>query len=457
MGKRIKRAKKPLRSLAILEERSAIPSLSSRAKPSQPKGRKTKITAKEKERLRRTALKAEADGTADIKTTDVSSLHDAWGAEEAEPSLPGGYGEEAVVKRKIKAPETLERQRELRRAVDSAQLAAELPRAGVSYNPSAPAHAALIDEAVQQEMERLAAEERLEKEIAARGGVVDALKGQDDWIGDEVVQGMRIGRGDGVALEDDEEESEPEVEAYKPKPTKRKTQAQRNKAARAKAQLLAEREEANRRRIEKHIGAAKSMSKSVAAKAREAEEAARQRKLAAALRERAGFAGGEKVGKHRVQKGSVAVQLGEDLAESLRQVKVSSVDAEPSVCCANPSPRATSSRTASSRCSVAHSSSLVCPSCPRSASSRSRSTRSSRGSGSSKPLRQHAVGSAQTSAEEGIMGCAFGHTVHRQASRGRQRHCCRTVYVRFLDGIYIATTHTCSMAFQCQVQSAAQW
>lgn len=319
MGKRLKRTKKPLRSLAILDERSAIPSLTSRT--SKPKVLKTpKISGREKARLRKTALKAEANGTASIKATDVSSLRDAWEAEEAAQTLPGGYGDEAIVKRAIKTPETLERQRELRRAVDAAQLDAELPRAGISYNPSAPAHAALIEAAVAEEMGKLAAEERVDAEIAARGGVVEARRGVDDF-GDDVVGGMRIGRGDG---DDDEDSDDEDGEGgFKPKQTKRKTQAQRNKAARAKAALLAEREEANRRRIERHVGAARSMSKSVAAKERQAEEDARQRKMAAKARERAGFAGGEKIGKHRVQKSSVAVQLGDDLAESLRQVKVS--------------------------------------------------------------------------------------------------------------------------------------
>jgi nucleolar protein 53 len=313
---RRKREKKPLRSLAVLHERSAVPSLTSRAKPAaEPK----KISSAEKKRLRRTALKAESDGTAaaSMKATDTASLRDPWAAEK-KLSLPGGWGDEGVVKVQPKTPETLARQRDLRRAVDAAQLAAELPRAGVSYNPSAPAHAALLEEAIAEEMGLLAAEEREEADIAARGSVVQN-RTTDDFA-DDMVGGMRIGRGDGV---EEDSESEGEEEGFKPKPTKRKTQAQRNKAARAKALLLAEREEAQRRKMERHVGAARAMSKSVAARAREVEQAAQQRRAAAAARERLGYAGGEKVGKHRVQKGAVAVQLGEDLAESLRQVKVS--------------------------------------------------------------------------------------------------------------------------------------
>ncbi|GMK58751.1 hypothetical protein CspeluHIS016_0601930 [Cutaneotrichosporon spelunceum] len=314
---RRKREKKPLRSLAVLHERSAVPSLTSRAKPAAaPK----KVSSAEKKRLRRTALKAEANGTAalSMKATDTASLHDPWVAEKV-AGLPGGWGDEGVVKIKPKAPETLTRQRELRRTVDATQLDAELPRAGVSYNPSAPAHAALLEEAIAEEMGILAAEERVDAEVAARGGVVEAMRGVDDF-GEDMVGGMRIGRGD-AEDEDEDESSEEEEEGSKPKQTKRKTQAQRNKAARAKAALLAEREEAVRRRMERHVGAARAMSKSVARKQRETEEKAMQRRAAATARERLGFAGGEKIGKHRVQKSAVAVQLGEDLAESLRQVK----------------------------------------------------------------------------------------------------------------------------------------
>ncbi|CAK9786988.1 P60-like protein [Cutaneotrichosporon oleaginosum] len=312
---RRKREKKPLRSLAILHERSAVPSLTSRAKPAAaPK----KISSAEKKRLRRTALKAEANGTpsASIKVIDTETLADPW-VTEKQLSLPGGWGNEGVVKVKPKTPETLARQRELRRAVDAAQLAAELPRAGVSYNPSAPAHAALLEEAIAEEMDTLAAEERVQAEIEARGGVVDALRKNQD--GEDMVAGMRIGGGEGE--DESEEEEDEDAEGFKPKPTKRKTQAQRNKAARAKALRLAEREDAIRRKMERHVGAARALSKSVAAKERAAELAAQQRRAAAAARERLGHAGGEKIGKHRVQKAPVAVQLGEDLAESLRQVK----------------------------------------------------------------------------------------------------------------------------------------
>lgn len=326
VGERLRRKKekKPLRSLAVLNERSAVPSLTSRSKKIETAPKK--LSGREKARLRKMALKSEAEAgrEANVKATDVSSLHDAWGKKEAFKSLPGGWGDEGVIKPKVKAPETLTRQRALRRAVDQAQLDAELPRAGVSYNPSADAHQALLEEAITQEMGLLAAEEREEAEIAARGGTVQARKGQDDF-GEDMVGGMRV-----ELVEDEDEDEDEKEEAYKPKPTKRKTQAQRNKAARAKAALLEAREEANRRRMERHVGAAKSMSKSVAAKAREAEEAAHQRRAAAKARERAGFAGGEKIGKHRVQKAHVAVQLGEDLAESLRQIKVSRSEPEES-------------------------------------------------------------------------------------------------------------------------------
>lgn len=392
MAKRMKREKKPLRSLAILNERSALPAFTARAAPAP--ACKPKLSGKEKARLRRIAGRTE-DGSADVRKTSVASLHDAWVAAPAQEGLLGGFGDEAVIKHNVKTPETLQKLREERRALIEAQLEAELPVAGVSYNPAAEAHAALMKKALEEELALLKKEEREAKRIETLGEVIVSRRENDNEFSETVVGGMKVGRGDGFEEESEEEEEDGEG-GYKPKPTKRKTQAQRNKAARAKAKLLEARAAAERKKTEQAILAAKKINKDVEARQKAAAEAARLRKLAAEERARPAFEGGEKIGKHRVEKGAVAVQLGEDLAESLRQVKVSA-----SVCpallgasncvvrhlqsldSANPSPRATSSRTASCRCKNARSSSPVCGSCRRSACSRSSSTRSTGGRSSS--------------------------------------------------------------------------
>ncbi|RSH78038.1 uncharacterized protein EHS24_002493 [Apiotrichum porosum] len=313
------RTKKPLRSLAILAERSAVPSLASRV--AAPKPPKVSVTAAEKARMRRVARRTVDDSTsADVKAVGTATT-DAWARAAPQKGLAGGFGDEGVIVHKVKAPITLAKQRAMRFANVRAQDADELPTAGVSYNPAAAAHAALIATALQEEQERLAKEDKEAQEIETLGQVVEGRRANADT--EDMVNGMRIGRADGVPLDasdDDDDEAEAE-DAFRPKQTKRKTQAQRNKSLRAREAKEAAKHEATRKKMEKHVAAAKAFSKSAEARNKAHAESARQRKAAAEARERAGFTGGEKVGRHRVGKKAVEVQLGEDLAESLRQLK----------------------------------------------------------------------------------------------------------------------------------------
>jgi hypothetical protein len=48
------------------------------------------------------------------------------------------------------------------------------------------------------------------------------------------------------------------------------------------------------------------------------------RRAALEAKQLVGYQGGEKIGKHKVLSGNVDVQLGEDLSENMREVKVSS-------------------------------------------------------------------------------------------------------------------------------------
>ncbi|TXT04855.1 hypothetical protein VHUM_03938 [Vanrija humicola] len=314
--KRKVKAKKPLRSLAVLQERSAVPSLTARtAAPAKI------ITAKEKNRMRRIARRTiDATSSADVHKTDTSELTDAWESKAAPPTPAGGFGAEGMFTPKVKAPITIARQRAIRYEAIQSQRADELPVTGTSYNPAAEAHAALIGEAVEEELGRLGAEKKAEDEVAVLGQVVDSRRATERVNTDDFVDGMKVGRGDGVADDEDEDASDPDAPAPK-KPTKRKTQAQRNKALRARAAAQAAKDEKIRKKLERETAAAKLFSKTAEERRQAAEDAAKLRKVAAAQRERLGFTGGEKIGKHRVAKGAVTVQLGEDLAESLRQVK----------------------------------------------------------------------------------------------------------------------------------------
>lgn len=374
VAQRMRRAHKPLRSLAVLSERSAVPSLTSRVNSSSASSlHKLKLSPHEKARLRRIARKTviAPDGTglgsADISVVAAASrvLRDAWGTPaEAVEGPEGGFGEEAMRKVEPKAPITLQRQREIRRAQVEEGLVAEVPAAGTSYNPSQEAHERLLEKAVEEELGKLAGEAREEMRAAILGEVVQARKNASAG---EYAPGMTVGPGD--VDEDQEEDEEDDTEAAVKKTTKRKTQAQRNKAARKKELARLEKIAAREKKLHKSIGGVSGLKKLAEQRAKEAAEAERARRLAKREKERVGLEGGEKVGKHRVKKADVAVQLGEDLAESLRQVKVGSGGVwghGPLSPCADTSlhsPRGTCSRTASWLCRSVRSSNPVYLSC----------------------------------------------------------------------------------------------
>ncbi|XAO22437.1 hypothetical protein I312_101208 [Cryptococcus bacillisporus CA1280] len=315
VGAKAKRQHKPLRSLAILSERSAVPSLTSRVSKTAPQKKKPLLSSAEKERLKRIARKTQAfsDGTglasADIKARGPVE-NDVWEEEQAF-EVEGGFGEETIVKKKVKVPLTIARQRAA--YLGSVDKAVETPEGGVSYNPSAESHAKLIDEAYKEE---LAAVER-EKEEAALiekfGSVVEARRHIER---SEFAEGMLVGDG-----ESDGEESSGDQDLPEKKASKRKTTAQRNRQARQRAIEEAARQEKEKRKLANSVSSLAAFKREVERKQKEQAEKERIAKLAKKEKERRGKQEGEKVGKYRVQKKRVEVQLGEDLAESLRQVK----------------------------------------------------------------------------------------------------------------------------------------
>lgn len=253
--------------------------------------------------------------SADIKTTQPVDK-DAW-VEEARIVPVGAFGEETMVKRTVKAPKTLAKRREnyLSSQVE-AQRGVEMPDEGTSYNPSAEAHARLLEQAVEEEKAQLLREQQEAERIAVLGEAVNARRQR--VVGEEYAPGMTIGPG-----EIDEESEEEVVRVVKP--TKRKTQADRNKAKRRKDEARLEAIEKTQKRLLASIGGISSVKSTLEKQQKKMAEAERLAKLAKEQRERMGLEGGEKIGKHRLEKGRVTVQLGEDLAESLRQVKVSGV------------------------------------------------------------------------------------------------------------------------------------
>ncbi|WWC97570.1 hypothetical protein V866_004454 [Kwoniella sp. B9012] len=326
VGKKARRAHKPLRSLSILNERSAVPSLTSKPSSSDTKTKpKSHISSAEKERLRRIARRSAVHpddriSSADIRKIDPSELtKDVWtGTQEEEIVVKGGFGEETIIKKQVKVPTTLAKAREiyLNSQVENG-VHLEIPQGGLSYNPTLESHQSLINDAVQEEMDLLKREEEQLKKVEELGGVVENRR--NNWVPSEFAEGMAVGPGE---LSDEEDQSnDEEGEVVVKKQSKRKTTAQRNKALRAKMAQQAAKAELEKRKLHKSVSSVAAYKRELEKKMEEQKEKEMIAKLAKAQKAKMGLQEGEKIGKYRLNKKRVEVQLGEDLAESLRQVK----------------------------------------------------------------------------------------------------------------------------------------
>ncbi|KAG6867979.1 hypothetical protein C0993_008738 [Termitomyces sp. T159_Od127] len=329
----------------ILSQRSAVPAVFSRHSSAAPK-RKALVSHEEKARLLRIGKRPRKGpfnsvidptefgaGSAVLEISEAvkhSGTYDVW----MPPSSPVEikHGLETVQPKKIKvgsrpvlalvsliprtqAPAT----KHVREGIEL-QAVVE-PHQGTSYNPTVEAHQELLLRAHDAEERRIREAER----HAHVKEKMESAKVDAEEIDPGVATGMKL--QEEVNEEEEEEEEHAEIPA-KRQPA-RKTSAQRRKAA----QLLAERrikldqkrelaERALRKRMLAAIPSAKTLRRTNARllSARAAELA--QRRSAELLKLKKHGLSGQRLGKHKVPEGRVDVQLGEDLSESLRALKV---------------------------------------------------------------------------------------------------------------------------------------
>lgn len=330
-----------LKSLSILSQRSAMPALTARvAKPANSTERvhkQPKLSVEDKERLLRIARKGAVRaldgmgmGSASLATKGVEAvdLKDVWGDDgvakvDVAPPNPGEWGYEARLSElKPHAPVTYARHRELQTALTTDK-SVPIPDSGISYNPKLESYQALLDQAVQQEVERLEKEQQQEARIEkfrrlAKLNAIPTERG--------VAPGMTVGAGDKEALAteglDAEEGTEVFHELLKIKATQRKTQADRNRIARRKAAELKIKQAREAKQLRAHLASLPSLK--AQAEARVKAEAAAEERRQERERElrKKGMVPGQRLGKHFVQGKDVEVQLGDDLSENLRELKV---------------------------------------------------------------------------------------------------------------------------------------
>ncbi|KAF8508729.1 tumor suppressor protein Gltscr2 [Hysterangium stoloniferum] len=323
-----------LPSAKILAQRSALPALYSR--PSKPTRSHSTLTREEKGRLLRMGkrkVKGPFNGLVDptemgagsamLEPTEAvkqSGKYDMWNAM-PDPTItvvkgkgkykdPQDFLIPLIIKPNVKPPKSV-------LSHHSIPIPAVLqPHQGTSYNPLETAHKDLLLGAHEIELRR-------EAEAAKFDGVKERMESARRAVAEEIgAAGMIVDKGDGP----DEDEGrtvangeDPIVPTHKAPP--RKTQKQRRKAAQILAERRALMDQRRRQRFLAAIPSARAF-RSQAAKslrARLATIEARRAKRAAILKQRGLI--GQRLGKHRVPAGQVDFQLGEELTETLRELK----------------------------------------------------------------------------------------------------------------------------------------
>ncbi|KAI3623997.1 hypothetical protein CBS14141_002425 [Malassezia furfur] len=309
------REKRKLKSQEILEARSAVPAIHQRARSafqldtqtSAGKANAAGLPAKVKRRLRILASRPHEgqEGQSEIGSAGklqsdavLAEKRDLWATEPAQPAnewRPRSLAHEPLAPAK-NAP------------------AIAKPHAGTSYNPDFEDH----EELLQRAMESAVADEEEEQRTAA---LRKQWRNVQD-TGSDTVRGMTVD----LPIDDADDASDEPAENddgddVRTKMPGRKSAAQRRREARAKKQQrLAEQRRKQRQeralvsQLPAHLKAQRQRMR-----ARQAlVEERRARKLA---RMQAEGIAGFRVGKHVVPKQHVDVQTGDELSESLRQLK----------------------------------------------------------------------------------------------------------------------------------------
>ncbi|RPA87582.1 P60-like protein [Ascobolus immersus RN42] len=212
-------------------------------------------------------------------------------------------------KQPIKVPSTLKEAPVALAASGKPMAAVRVPHAGISYNPEFEKW----DELLQKEGEKEVALERQRIAERAREAEIRRLAAEideDAWD------------------EEDESESESESgekEVIKKKLPGRKTQAERNKIKRRKEEERRLKQEAQKKRIRQELELVKKLAKQVEEKEKARKEREEQERLSKPAEGEKEMESNEvrkkKFGKIALPRAPLELQLPDELAESLRQLK----------------------------------------------------------------------------------------------------------------------------------------
>lgn len=186
------------------------------------------------------------------------------------------------------------------------QPAVSIPHAGASYNPTEEDHAKLLKEAAEIEIAKHEAKKKLD-EILSYRKELDNLSGELDNKDDD--------EENEEDSNDDNNENEPVIK----KTPNRKTTAQRNKEKRRKQELAVWRKRQMEKKLKQQIDKVEELEKELLEKQQQIENMTAVRQERKEQKEKEGS---KRLSKHNMGQMDLEVQLEDELAESLRQLKV---------------------------------------------------------------------------------------------------------------------------------------
>ncbi|KAF6736033.1 Glioma tumor suppressor candidate region gene 2 protein [Oryzias melastigma] len=315
-GKR--RVQRPLRIDLILQHDSKVPPPKNVTAYQQPNAKKLRRIAQKAEQLaakgvlprrqKRLLNRRSADKTvkkAEANNNPDREFYSMWGDKEEEVTDPADpWYLQQTGKRVVPRPEKLNQKPSVLPAV-------EVIAPGGSYNPDFLAHQALLQEAHDVEVQKQKQEDKLQRQLAVR----KEDRATEETILHEQVEGLVEDEDEEDAAAPNEDEADSAVAAIAVAEKKTERQRKKEKAEKIKVQLR----QASRRQTEQQqqLFQLRSIKSSI----KQQELKTKSRRIQRKARQEAQKAQPRRLGKLKFQAQDLEVQLSDELAASLRQLK----------------------------------------------------------------------------------------------------------------------------------------
>ncbi|KAM4743445.1 ribosome biogenesis protein NOP53 isoform 2-T2 [Anableps anableps] len=315
--KRKRKASRPLRIDLILQKDSLVPPPKDILAYQQPNAKKLRRIAQKAERLaakgvvprrqkqllnRRPTDRTVKKAVAEANNNPAREYYDIWGQESTVSADP--WYLQQTGKKLVKRPEKLNEKPSVLPAV-------EVIAPGGSYNPDFFSHQALLQEAHKVEVQKKKKEDKLEKQLA----VNKEDKATEESNLREQVEGLLEEENEEEDLAPAKEDDEVALAAIAVTQKKTEKQIKKEKAEKLKEQQRL----TNRRQTEQQQQL--FQLRSIKASIRQQEEKTKSKQMQRKAKQEAQKAQPRRLGKLKFQAPDLDVQLSDELAGSLRQLK----------------------------------------------------------------------------------------------------------------------------------------